>query len=195
MNALGRRDRYLLALLPALVAAALHFWWLAPELDARAEKAELALRRAPDPGTIAVREASLARARLEADGLGRRESSLAARRREQLADWTDPARRAEASVALSGALSSHGLRVIRSEIAERGGPVGSPAQRELARGLQKEGGAAPEVWTCEARGTWESLLEALDAVDGLSVFALPVALSLTSDLGRPELEVKLWIWI
>lgn len=196
---LSRRESYLLALLPALAVLALEELVLAPRLARRVEAAQA---RIVEHGAqeVAAR-ASLERAnqidarKREIEGLQRDLGAAEARMPRLLERWSRPERRAHVLNGVARLFAEHGARLSSSTLAPQGDGPDVPALRELARSVQAQGGAEPEVWRFEFGCGFPALVEVLDALPRADGFLLPLGLEVHAGADGGQLAVRLWAWI
>jgi hypothetical protein len=189
---LSSRQRWLVALLPAMLLAGLYLLAVRPAMKERLTTAEhrlATLGGAPEakPGAGASAEA-IAGALEEKRALEARARSLPCR-------WARPDQLAATVRELSAAFQREGVRVQSSRPEpDESAPKLAQGLRDLKQSLHDLGEGEPRLWRLELYGSYESILRGLEAFPGNTPFGLPVTIAATLGAGH-DLNFTLWFWI
>ncbi len=184
---LSNRDRWLLAILPALVVLIGYVFLFerprANELRDLQVKIEAAQRQAVSVETVRAQHdeqeqlrAKLASLRASVTATAQAEKTRLAPRR-----WNNPAERPAALAAFSRLLESHSVAAASTtRLADTTGKTGTDAKLKdwlLATGATDRN-LQPETWKVELVGNYSRILEVLEAMPGLDRVVVPWQLSM-----------------
>jgi hypothetical protein len=184
---LSNRDRWLLAILPALVVLIVYVFAFerprANELCDLSAKVEAAKRQAVSGETVRAQHDELEQLRAKVVSLRASATVTAQTEKNRLAPrrWNNPAERPAALAALSRLLESHNVAMAgTTRLVDATGKAGTEAKLKdwlLATGSTDKS-IQPETWKVELIGDYGRILEVLEAMPELDRVVVPWQLSM-----------------
>lgn len=192
---LNDRDRWLIAVLPAIVTAMYYVWSPGKRVDQEHKSAEAQLQAAqqskikPEELSVSFKKLSDAEDRLHV------QQDLSAKLKEAAKPTSalPKVNRTEALQKVAGILEKKQLGLLkRKRIANPEHEDASDSAVRLAAQLNLP---APEYWQFELSGRYQDMQEALDAMDKCGTFVVPIGIGMEAfdDGGNQKWTLTLWI--
>lgn len=193
----SEREKYMIAVMPAIFVAVAYVWWVKPAVDSRLETAKKQYEAIANSPKLMEGARASDKLRDALDAATEKNREVAQRLAAVEKRWCNVPQRAATIKAVSALFAKAQLSLEKSlaEKNEEGASKISPGLRQLSRNMRELGGAEPELWRFEVRGAWSGLVAAIDGLADLEHFALPVAISTEPGADFNTLYSIVWVWI
>ena len=194
------RDKWLLMVLPALFTAMVYVYFsgfaASQAMNAARVQAQAAQASVPPPGAVAAAQNTLQELSEKLSAEKQRSANLLAAKSQLVSAGVE--RRTDALRMLSQIVAQHQLSLLKSEqLKEPGGKNVPPSCAALCKRMSEHFALSePEFWRLKLRGSYQNMLDVLQALGRSALFIVPVSIGMEPlNTGDGELEWSLTAWI